>query len=173
MAAGKGGGIQLTLTGDREIINAIHRLGKQYPKAMAGAVYKLAVTILGESLPMVPVEFGVLRASGYVSPPQGEGMKATAEIGFGTVYAIPQHERLDFRHPRGGEAKFLEKAVQRVSPRALQLLAQWVEELAKRGGGWAADGTTPQRPRGGSDRSKAQSNRLARGAANVRKRTGR
>lgn len=166
--------IELQITGDREIRQRIKELGKRYPKAMAAAVYKLGVAIMSNALPRVPVEYGVLRASGYVAPPTGEGVDADVELGFGTVYAVPQHERLDYKHPRGGEAKYLEKAVDQLAPNALQMLSQWAEELAKSGGQWSAS-ALPTRPtvKNSNRKSRSQANRLKRAGRNVRRRTGR
>ena len=166
--------IELQITGDREIRQRINELGKRYPKAMAAAVYKLGVAIMGNALPRVPVEFGALRASGYVAPPEGEGAEADVELGFGTVYAVPQHERTDYKHPRGGEAKYLEKAVDQLAPNALQMLSQWAEELAKSGGQWSAS-TLPTRPtiKNSNRKSRSQASRLKRAGQNVRRRTGR
>jgi hypothetical protein len=167
--------ISITVVGQDEIKKRIAELGKIYPKAMAGAVYKLGVAILSDALPRTPVEFAVLRTSAYVSPPAGEGAKATVEIGYGTVYAVPQHENLSFKHPRGGEAKFLEKAVNALSPRALKLLAGWAEQLAKTGGQWGSSTGVSTRPvvSNSNQKKPSQGARLKRAAANVRKRTGR
>jgi len=151
------------------------RTARAYPDAMAGAIYKLGVAILSDALPRTPVEFGVLRASGYVAPPQGKGASADVELGFGTVYAVPQHERMDYRHPRGGGPKYLERAVQSIAPSALQLLARWAAELAKQDGRWGQIAGIPTRPRlGNSNRKKSGArSRLGRAARNVRRRTGR
>jgi hypothetical protein len=167
------------ITGQEKVMENIRRLGKAYPKAMAAAVYKLGVVIVAGAVRRCPVEFGVLRSSAYVSPPQGEGIKANVEVGFGTKYAVPQHERLDYRHPRGGEAKYLEKSVHQVAPQSLQLLFKWIEQMITSAGVVTA-GAKPTsafnaRPVVGNDNHKTRSQgaRLKRAAANVRKKTGR
>lgn len=38
----------------------------------------------------------------------GLGDAVVGEVGFNTPYALAQHERLDFNHPKGGKAKYLE-----------------------------------------------------------------
>jgi len=38
----------------------------------------------------------------------GLGDAVMGEVGFNTPYALVQHERLDFNHPKGGKAKYLE-----------------------------------------------------------------
>jgi hypothetical protein len=159
--------------GDTQVRAELRRLGKRYPQAVGAAIYKLGVGIISDALPRTPVEFGPLRASHYVSAPAGSGSSTDVEAGYGTVYAVEQHENLRYRHPRGGEAKYLEHAVQAISPRALPLLAKWTEDAAKSGG---FGGTTmPTRPTVTSStaRRPSQVARMARAGANVRRRTGR
>ncbi len=170
-----------TVEGEEKIRANIRALGKAYPEAMAAALYKLGVVIIAEGQRRAPVEFGVLRASAYVSPPEGVGVKANVELGFGTVYALPQHERTDYRHPKGGEAKYLEKAVNQYAPTSLQLLYKWIQAMTTSagvvtsGGKGAMTSAFSKRPTVGNDtkKSPAQSKRLKRAAANVRKKTGR
>jgi hypothetical protein len=162
------------VTGDDKIRSELRRLAKAYPKAIGSAIYKLGVAILSDALPRTPVEFGPLRTSGYVSAPSGDGARTSVETGYGTVYAVAQHENTHYRHPRGGEAKFLEHAVQSISPRALPRLAQWTQDAVKSGGYGQTSGV-PTRPTvtTSSHRKKSQRARLARAARNVRSKTGR
>ena len=163
-----------TVAGDSQVRAELHRLAKAYPKAVGSAIYKLGVAILGDALPRTPVEYGVLRSSGYVSAPSGQGASTSVETGYGTVYAVAQHENIHYRHPRGGEAKYLEHAVQAISPRALPRLAQWTQDAVKSGGYGQTSGV-PTRPTvtTSSHRKKSQRARLARSARNVRSKTGR
>lgn len=165
---------RVEISGDKEIVAELKRLEKVYPNAVGSAIYKLGVAIISDALPRTPVEYAPLRTSHYVSPPMRDKEKSNVELGYGTVYAVAQHENRSFRHPRGGEAKYLEKAVRSVSPRALKLLAQWTEEAA-RGGGFASTAGMPTRPRvsNSNRKKKSQSARLARAARNVKRRTGR
>ena len=168
----------MTVTGDAEIRANIRRLGKQYPKAMSAALYKLAVVIIAEATRRAPVEFGVLRSSAYVSPPDDEGAKANVELGFGTVYAVPQHERTDYHHPKGGESKYLEKAINQYAPASLQLLYRWIQAMTNSEGvtpgSWGGSGVNKAPVVGNSNRkTPSQGKRLKRAAANVRKKTGR
>jgi hypothetical protein len=66
---------------------------------------------------------GTLKASAYIEGPLVGGSEVSAEIGFGgeaEAYALVQHERLDYAHPRGGQAKFLE-----------QPLVAWLERFGR------------------------------------------
>lgn len=166
--------MRIEVFGDREVVRELRRIATTYPRGMGAALYRLGVAILSDALPRTPVEFGVLRGSGYVSPPNGKDLSTTVEVGFGTVYAVPQHERTDYRHPRGGEPKYLERAIQAIAPRALGLLAKWAQDNRFRGG-WGQASGIPTRPvvLSSSSKPRAQRNRLARAARNVRRRTGR
>jgi hypothetical protein len=94
--------------------------------------------LLGRAMRDAPVDEGTLRASGSAEiyangravarrgfrevagqpeAPQmverkvvegGLGDAVVGEVGFNTPYALVQHERLDFHHPKGGKAKYLE-----------------------------------------------------------------
>jgi len=93
--------------------------------------------LLGRSMRDAPVDEGPLRESGsatvYVNgravsrsgfrgvggapeaPEQvsrvlegGVGNAIVGEVGFNKPYALAQHERLDYNHPKGGKAKYLE-----------------------------------------------------------------
>ena len=94
--------------------------------------------LLGRAMRDAPVDEGTLRGSGTATiyangravarrgfrevagqpeAPQmverkvvegGLGDAVVGEVGFNTPYALVQHERLDFNHPKGGKAKYLE-----------------------------------------------------------------
>lgn len=80
------------------------------------AIEDVALDLQAKSVQLAPIDRGDLRRSGYtefVKSPSG----FVAEIGFGTDYAIEQHENLEFRHPRGGQAKYLEQPFKENLPR--------------------------------------------------------
>jgi hypothetical protein len=90
-----------------------------------------AEAILTEAIDEAPIDTGTLRRSGTVTVgklPDGARVYEAAEAGnemkdafsdpvgkekavyisFNTPYARRQHEELDYEHPRGGKAKYLE-----------------------------------------------------------------
>lgn len=74
----------------------------------------------------VPVDLGVLRASGHVVPPQVSGTRVTVTLGYGgaaSAYALIQHERMDFHHDVG-RAKYLEGPVKQRAAGMGQRLAR-------------------------------------------------
>lgn len=64
----------------------------------------LAQNILGESQKLVPVDTGTLQRSGNIQTKDN-----ITTISYNTPYARKQHEDMTLNHPRGGEAKYLER----------------------------------------------------------------
>ncbi len=74
--------------------------------ALAASLYGEGLALLSESLREVPVATGRLRNTGYVNPPRTGGRGLVVEVGYGTDYAVPVHEKTEVNHPVG-KAKFL------------------------------------------------------------------
>lgn len=64
--------------------------------------------VLGESNAHVPLETGDLERSGTVTIDPGEQV---GHISYSGPCSVVQHERLDFKHDSGRNAKFLENAL--------------------------------------------------------------
>lgn len=109
------------LASGRTMLQAMHDLGGAALHALGGQIYQEAEGILAQSKPLVPVDTGSLRASGYVEMPEIDANKVTVAFGYGgpasiknpktgeptDTYAIYVHENLDAHH-KVGMAKFLE-----------------------------------------------------------------
>jgi hypothetical protein len=103
-----------------------------------------AEAILTEAIDEAPVDTGTLRRSGTVtvgSKADGGQVYAAAEAGtemkdafpneigkekavyisFNTPYARRQHEELDYNHPRGGKAKYLEDPFNRLKKKVVKM----------------------------------------------------
>lgn len=78
--------------------------------------------VLGRAQRLAPIAEGTLRGSGErVTHRTDSG--AEIVITFSTVYAARQHEELDWQHPRGGQAKYLEEPFKSEMPRLEPLVA--------------------------------------------------
>ncbi len=77
-------------------------------KAAIQAIQICAADLKGKSAAQAPIDNGDLRANCSVSPLQQNGKQVWLKVGYDLPYAIVQHERLDFNHPKGGKAKYLE-----------------------------------------------------------------
>lgn len=76
--------------------------------------------VLGVSNDRVPLDEAALQRSGTASVDEGA---LDAMVSYDTPYAVPQHERLDYRHAPGREAKYLENALNSERQQALALVA--------------------------------------------------
>lgn len=99
----------------RSVSDTLDRYGESQVAPLGRALYAEAQRILAESQPLVPVETGALRSSGYVAPPERNGDAITVELGYGGVaamvnpktgetaahYALYVHENLEAHHPVG------------------------------------------------------------------------
>ncbi len=72
--------------------------------AVQSAVEQCALDLQQKSTDEAPVDTGDLRANCSVDTLDAHSKR----VGYNLIYAIIQHERLDFSHPRGGKAKYLE-----------------------------------------------------------------
>ena len=86
-------------------LSAIHAKSK----GLARDLEQGAKIVLDEARDLVPKESGDLAASGRVK--RGRGGVNTVAVTFSGPYARWIHEHLWFRHPRGGQAKYLEAAM--------------------------------------------------------------
>jgi len=75
--------------------------------AVRGLV-KASEHLLQVSNTLVPIEEGTLERSGVASVDE-DSLKAA--VSYDTVYAVNQHESMDFRHDNGRCAKYLEVAL--------------------------------------------------------------
>lgn len=91
-----------------QIEASFKRIGDQLGKGAARGCAAAAQELLARSSQLVPIEEGTLSNTGrVVSSDEG------AAVGYGTggaeAYAVVQHERTDFNHDGGRQAKYLEQ----------------------------------------------------------------
>jgi hypothetical protein len=60
------------------------------------------------------------------------GQSVVGIVGFNTVYALAQHERMDYEHPKGGKAKYLEDPLKQQGARYIDHMATRMREAAQR-----------------------------------------
>lgn len=58
-----------------------------------------------------------------------QGETVTGVVSFNTPYARIQHEALDFHHPNGGNAKFLERPANQFGDELLQIIGANLREV--------------------------------------------
>jgi hypothetical protein len=124
--------LEFKLEGQEQVLSELRRLAAQFPDAAGAALYQEGFAIQARAQDLCPVDEGRLEKTAYTSPPQMLDGQAAVEVGFGTAYAVIQHERTEFRH-RVGEAKFLEKAVNAARAGMLGRLAARIRQNVERG----------------------------------------
>lgn len=88
-------------------MGSLDGLKERQRAAALGAIRVWANHVLGEAQRLAPVEEGSLRAAGEMEVFETDA-GASIVISFSTAYAARQHEELSYRHPKGGQAKYLE-----------------------------------------------------------------
>lgn len=126
------------------------KLSKAAINASATAVADVALDCLSRSVQRAPVEHGDLRGSGFVEingAPIASGTEeggisggayqpdgspeVVAKIGFTAPYAMVQHEHVEYDHPEGGQAKYLDSVVNERSDRWRKHLKDSVKKAVK------------------------------------------
>lgn len=116
------GGRSIELTGIRELATLVRTGGDKALRAMAKGLYLEATMAFNESQTLVPVDTGVLRASGHVNSPKIDNDAVEITIAYGgpaTPYALFVHERIyapsgkKVYHRPPTRAKYLETPVKR------------------------------------------------------------
>lgn len=118
--------VTIRIKGTQEAITELRRIARLSPDLMEQALRVEAQRMLDASRPLVPVDTGVLRASGLIEPSQSNAGKVRIVFGYGGsawYYAIPQHERIDFNH-RVGQDHYLSDPVMALSGSMGQRLAE-------------------------------------------------
>lgn len=104
----------------KEFQRGLRQAGEKGRRAAYKAMLRAAEHTLGDAQQLAPIDTGDLKASDQVGRASGVDLKV--EIGFNTDYAAIVHEDLAARHPNGGEAKYLEKAIRNMQPKLLGYL---------------------------------------------------
>lgn len=131
--------MKVTITGSSEVMGKLQRVAARVPGAIEQALRVEAEAVMATAKLLVPVEVGVLKASGFVSPAERVGSTVRVEVAFGgpaAGYAEVQHEneslvhtgrhyssRLRRMYTRRGQAKYLEAPVLDVAPKLAARLA--------------------------------------------------
>lgn len=118
----------------RRIQEKLNNVTNKIVRSTEDAVVDVALDCIGKMVPRMPVDTGDLRGSAFVdvndspiargqvdggtssigSPGESQNGKTLAIIGVDDQtkdYSFVQHEHTEFNHPKGGEAKFLDKTV--------------------------------------------------------------
>ncbi len=102
----------VTVTGLDAALRDVRAARADLLPALGRGLYWEAQPVMQRSQGLVPVDEGDLRDTGTVHDPEASGATVSVELTYGggaVDYAERVHEDLSMRHPRGGQAKFLEQ----------------------------------------------------------------
>jgi hypothetical protein len=118
----------MSTDGLRELQAALDKKLIELQGVTEKAIKEVTLDLLGKSVKLAPVKEGDLRGSGKADFSE-DGM--TGVVSFGTVYARRQHEELTWKHPQGGQAKYLQQPFEENMEKYVQRLADDVRGETK------------------------------------------
>lgn len=134
------GGNSVKITGLPQLRRRMASAAVAQRHAFGAALYREGLRILAQSLRLVPVDTGRLRATGYVSPPTSKMFVGqVVEVGYGTQYAPRQHEDVSLRHTVG-QSKFLQQPAEQAQAGLAARVAADTARLAARGAAFGVRG---------------------------------
>lgn len=128
------GRIEVTFEGIDKIIGKLATAPNETKRAVAQVINELSEEVLYRSNEYVPVDKGTLRSSGNVIRAKNEGNAVVGGVGYGgaaSKYAVYVHENLNANHPKGGQAKYLERATDEVKPFIARVMGERLPQILK------------------------------------------
>lgn len=115
-----------------EGLDELQRKLKDIPKGTEKEVGKelddIRLDLEGEAKRRAPVKTGDLKGSGFS---ERDGLDVT--VGFTEPYALRQHEELEYEHPKGGEAKYLENPFKERVNKYIRAVGEAVRKAVDKG----------------------------------------
>lgn len=97
-------------------MDELNALLSKMPASVNAAVQKELKTALldlqGKAQELAPVDTGALRGSAKSDATINGFNQIGGYVSFDEPYATRQHEELDYNHPKGGQAKYLQQPLQ-------------------------------------------------------------
>ena len=118
----------LYLTGVETAMSQVARILEQSSESTKKGVIEVINDIGARAAERAPVDTGNLRGSMGLALEQN-GDEIIGEIGFHEKYAAAQHEHVEYKHPQGGEAKYLERAALEKADEVRNKMAEQLSQL--------------------------------------------
>lgn len=123
----------MSLKGLKEVNKSFDLKMRKLTQYTEYGIDKACEHLMDIARPLAPIDTGELRKSGGV-----DNLNTTdtivREVSFqafsdeGYDYAIIQHENLNFNHPRGGQAKYLEQPFKEETDRMIEIIATSIKK---------------------------------------------
>lgn len=115
-----------SLEGMNELENNFNKLLGDMDSVKNKSLQDIGLDLLGKAVDLAPIDKGDLRGSGSA---QFEDDAVT--VGFSEPYAISQHEHLEYEHPKGGQAKYLEQPFRENADKYINYIADAIKKALK------------------------------------------
>lgn len=132
----------MALEGLNKTVNNLNKQLGKIKRASAQGLADVGMDLAGKSARKAPIEFGDLRGGfqvfcgqALIAKSDEDGMISllgniptgadAVVVSNDKPYSVIQHERLDFEHPLGGQAKYLEQPLK-------ENIVQYVNHIAKK-----------------------------------------
>lgn len=116
------------LTGIQDVMAQVARALENAGGLTEEGLLDVTVDIGSRAAERAPVETGALRGSMTATVEQ-DGDQLVGEVRFTEKYAAAQHEHVEYAHPQGGEAKYLEKAALEKAEQVREQIAASLSDL--------------------------------------------
>lgn len=93
-------------------------------RGAVAAVNAAAMETIAVAQPLTPILEGALRASINQSETVESGGVVSTAVRSSLIYAARQHEETSWKHPRGGQAKYLDEARKQTEARLASIAAK-------------------------------------------------
>lgn len=119
------------VTGVRSFLTNLRAQNLRIQAGVERGLKRAGLLLLRYAQKIVPVEFGLLKASGFVRV-EGYGLASRVNVGFTASYAIFVHENLDAAHGAAYNAKYADDIkAGRKKARGVNQQAKFVERPAR------------------------------------------
>lgn len=100
--------VYVEIEGMDELKAVLQKIPEAVRDVAENSLRKSMLDLQGKAQRLAPIDLGDLRGSAYSDVGFTEwGLEAVT--GFTEPYALRQHETMEYNHPKGGQAKFLEQ----------------------------------------------------------------
>lgn len=114
--------MNITVSGVKELQALMAKMPDKTNSAVKKELNDICADLQGKAQRLAPVDTGDLRGSAFF---EVEGLDGT--VGFTEPYALRQHEAVEFSHPKGGQAKYLEEPYKENSDKYVDALKKAVK----------------------------------------------
>lgn len=113
------------ISGMQTVLKNLRQASVKIGQGVERGLIKGGQFLQAKSQEVVPVRFGILKASAFTRKVAGQGMSADIVVGYGTDYAVFVHENLDAAHGEAFNLKHADKIAAAAGTKAGTVKGGW------------------------------------------------